>query len=127
MLQRARPRAHRWTPLAREFDDYIAKAEGEQLPLAAHGVIGPKGKPLEVQIRTRDMHQHREYGVASHWRYKEGGHRAGRHDPTFDEKIAWLRQVLDWKDTVADSSEWLAAFKESLFTDAIYVLTPQAR
>ena len=118
---------HRWTPLAREFDDYIAKPKANNYRSLHTAVIGPEGKPLEVQIRTRDMHQHSEYGVASHWRYKEGSSKGVRHDPTFDEKIAWLRQVLDWKDTVADSSEWLAAFKESLFTDAIYVLTPQGK
>jgi GTP pyrophosphokinase len=89
-------------------------------------VIGPEGKPLEVQIRTREMHQHSEYGVASHWRYKEGGARAVR-DPGFDEKIAWLRQVLDWKDAVADAGEWLTEFKDSLFTDTVYVLTPQGK
>jgi GTP pyrophosphokinase len=118
---------HRWTPLAREFDDYIAKPKANNYRSLHTAVIGPEGKPLEVQIRTREMHQHSEYGVASHWRYKEGHAMAARHDPTFDEKIAWLRQVLDWKETVADSSEWLAAFKESLFTDAIYVLTPQGK
>ncbi|HTQ00124.1 MAG TPA: bifunctional (p)ppGpp synthetase/guanosine-3',5'-bis(diphosphate) 3'-pyrophosphohydrolase [Casimicrobiaceae bacterium] len=118
---------HRWTPLAREFDDYIAKPKANNYRSLHTAVVGPEGKPLEVQIRTREMHQHSEYGVASHWRYKEGAQKVGRHDPTFDEKIAWLRQVLDWKDTVADTSEWLAAFKESLFTDAIYVLTPQGK
>jgi GTP pyrophosphokinase len=118
---------HRWTPLAREFDDYIAKPKSNNYRSLHTAVIGPEGKPLEVQIRTREMHQHSEYGVAAHWRYKEGGARGTRQDPTFDEKIAWLRQVLDWKDNVADSSEWLAAFKESLFTDAIYVMTPQGK
>jgi GTP pyrophosphokinase len=117
----------RWTPLAREFDDYIAKPKANNYRSLHTAVIGPGDKPLEVQIRTREMHQHSEYGVASHWRYKEGGAKVARHDPTFDEKIAWLRQVLDWKDTVADSGEWLAAFRESLFTDAIYVLTPQGK
>jgi len=118
---------HRWTPLAREFDDYIAKPKSNNYRSLHTAVIGPEGKPLEVQIRTREMHQHSEYGVAAHWRYKEGAGAASRHDPTFDEKIAWLRQVLDWKDSVADSGEWLAAFKESLFTDAIYVMTPQGK
>src|SRR4030095_5027218 len=73
------------------------------------------------------MHKTSEYGVAAHWRYKEGSLKGVRHDPTFDEKIAWLRQVLDWKDAVADSGEWLQQFKSSLFTDTIYVLTPQGR
>jgi GTP pyrophosphokinase len=90
-------------------------------------VIGPEGKPLEVQIRTRDMHHHSEFGVAAHWRYKESGAREPRRDPGFDEKIGWLRQVLSWKDAVADAGEWLTEFKESLFTDTVYVLTPQGR
>ena len=114
-----------WTPLAREFDDYIAKPKANGYKSLHTAVIGPEGKPLEVQIRTHDMHQHSEYGVAAHWRYKEGA--AGRRDPGYDEKIAWLRQVLDWKDAVADAGEWLQQFKSSLFTDTIYVLTPQGR
>ncbi|MCC7215696.1 MAG: bifunctional (p)ppGpp synthetase/guanosine-3',5'-bis(diphosphate) 3'-pyrophosphohydrolase [Burkholderiales bacterium] len=118
---------HLWTPLAREFDDYIAKPKANNYRSLHTAVTGPEGKSLEVQIRTWEMHQHSEYGVASHWRYKEGGGRGVRHDPTFDEKIAWLRQVLDWKDAVADSGDWLSAFKESLFTDSIYVLTPQGK
>jgi len=90
-------------------------------------VIGPEDKPLEVQIRTFEMHQHSEYGVAAHWRYKEGSHKGVRRDPVFEDRIAWLRQVLDWKDAVADASEWLTAFKSSLFTETIYVLTPQGK
>ena len=116
---------HLWTPLPGEFDDYIAKPKANDYRSLHTAVIGPEGKPLEVQIRTREMHQHSEYGVAAHWRYKEGA--AGRHDPAFEDRIAWLRQVLDWKDAVADTSEWLAAFKQSLFTDTIYVLTPQGK
>ncbi len=118
---------HLWTPLPHEFDDYIAKPKANNYRSLHTAVIGPEGKPLEVQIRTREMHQHSEYGVAAHWRYKEGGRHGVRKDPSFDEKIAWLRQVLDWKDAVADSAEWLSAFKESLFTDSIYVLTPQGK
>ncbi len=118
---------HRWTPLSGEFDDYIAKPKSNDYRSLHTAVIGPEGKPLEVQIRTREMHQHSEYGVAAHWRYKEGGKATGHHDPGFDEKIAWLRQVLDWKDAVTDSGELLSAFKESLFTDSIFVLTPQGK
>ena len=116
---------HLWTPLPGEFDDYIAKPKANDYRSLHTAVIGPEGKPLEVQIRTREMHQHSEYGVAAHWRYKEGA--AARHDPAFEDRIAWLRQVLDWKDAIADTSEWLAAFKQSLFTDTIYVLTPQGK
>ena len=116
-----------WTPMPGEFDDYIAKPKANNYRSLHTAVIGPEGKPLEVQIRTREMHQHSEYGVASHWRYKEGGGRETRRDPGFDEKIGWLRQVLDWKDAVADAGDWLTGFKESLFTDTIYVLTPQGK
>ena len=114
-----------WTPIAREFDDYIAKPKPNDYRSLHTAVIGPEGKPLEVQIRTFDMHRQSEYGVAAHWRYKESA--AGRRDPGYEEKIAWLRQVLDWKDAVADAGEWLQQFKSSLFTDTIYVLTPQGK
>ena len=116
---------HLWTPLPGEFDDYIAKPKANDYRSLHTAVIGPEGKPLEVQIRTREMHQHSEYGVAAHWRYKEGV--LVRRDPAFEDRIAWLRQVLDWKDAIADTSDWLAAFKQSLFTDTIYVLTPQGK
>src|SRR5215470_10021354 len=115
-----------WSPVAREFDDYIAKPKANDYRSLHTAVIGPEGKPLEVQIRTHDMHRQSEYGVAAHWRYKEAAH-PGRRDPGYEEKIAWLRQVLDWKDAVADAGEWLQQFKSSLFTDTIYVLTPQGK
>ncbi len=115
-----------WTPMAKEFDDYIAKPKANNYRSLHTAVIGPEGKPLEVQIRTHEMHRHSEYGVAAHWRYKEGA-KGGRSDPGYDEKIAWLRQVLDWKEAVADAGEWLQQFKSSLFTDTIYVLTPQGK
>ena len=95
---------HLWTPLPREFDDYIAKPKANDYRSLHTAVIGPEGKPLEVQIRTREMHQHSEYGVAAHWRYKEGAQKGARRDPAFEDRIAWLRQVLDWKDAVADAS-----------------------
>jgi GTP pyrophosphokinase len=116
-----------WTPMPGEFDDYIAKPKANNYRSLHTAVIGPENKPLEVQIRTWEMHQHSEYGVAAHWRYKEGGGRETRRDPGFDDKIAWLRQVLDWKDAVADAGEWLSGFKESLFADTIFVLTPQGK
>jgi GTP pyrophosphokinase len=119
---------HLWTPLPGEFDDYIAKPKANNYRSLHTAVIGPEGKPLEVQIRTHDMHRHSEYGVAAHWRYKEGGPgSAERRDAGFDDKIAWLRQILDWKDAVADTGEWLSAFRSSLFTESIYVLTPQGK
>src|SRR4029453_14496171 len=116
-----------WTPLPGEFDDYIAKPKANSYRSLHTAVIGPEGKALEVQIRTAEMHQHSEYGVAAHWRYKEGGKKGARRDPAFEDRIAWLRQVLDWKDDVAGTSEWLTAFRSSLFTDTVYVLTPQGK
>ncbi len=118
---------HLWTPLPDEFDDYIAKPKANDYRSLHTAVTGPDGRALEVQIRTRDMHQHSEYGVASHWRYKEGAAAAKLRDPGFDEKISWLRQILDWKDAVAAGSDLLSAFKSSLFTESIYVLTPQGK
>jgi len=119
---------HLWTPIPKEFDDYIARPKANDYRSLHTAVIGPEDKPLEVQIRTRDMHQHSEYGVAAHWRYKEHADARGtRHDPGFNERLAWLRQILDWKDAAADASALLGAFKSSLFTDSIFVLTPQGK
>jgi GTP pyrophosphokinase len=86
-------------------------------------VVGPEEKVLEVQIRTEEMHQHAELGVAAHWRYKE----AVRGDAAFDQKISWLRRVLDWRDELADAGELAEFFKTELFQDSVYVVTPQGR
>jgi GTP pyrophosphokinase len=112
-----------WSPVPREFDDYIAKPKSNDYRSLHTAVIGPDGKAVEVQIRTHEMHQHSELGVAAHWRYKEGA----RHDKSYDEKIAWLRQILDWKDEIADANELAEQFKTGLFEDTVYVLTPQGR
>ncbi|MEK7834911.1 MAG: HD domain-containing protein, partial [Pseudomonadota bacterium] len=112
-----------WTPLPREFDDYIAKPKSNDYRSLHTAVIGPEGKPLEIQIRTVEMHGHAELGVAAHWRYKEGS----RRNSGYDQRIAWLRQIVEWKDEVADAGELAAQFKSELFEDTIYVLTPQGR
>ena len=112
-----------WTPLPGEFDDYIAKPKNNDYRSLHTAVIGPAGKPLEIQIRTFDMHQHAELGVAAHWRYKEGS----RHDASYDEKIVWLRHIVSWKDEVADAGDLATQFRSELFADTIYVLTPQGR
>jgi GTP pyrophosphokinase len=119
-----------WTPLPSEFDDYIARPKPNDYRSLHTAVIGPDGKPLEVQIRTVEMHQHSEYGVAAHWRYKESGRSEWSSQKTgarFNDKIAWLRQILDWKKDVAGPGEWLEQFKTSLFEDTIYVFTPQGK
>lgn len=112
-----------WSPLPREFDDYIAKPKANDYRSLHTAVIGPEGKSVEVQIRTHEMHQHSELGVAAHWQYKEGG----RQHKGYQEKIAWLRQVLEWKDEVRDTREFAEQFRTGLFDESVYVFTPQGR
>ena len=109
-----------WPPIESEFDDYIAHPKSNNYRSLHTAVIGPRGLPLEVQIRTREMHQHSELGVAAHWRYKEGV----KSDSRFDEKIAWLRQILEWKEELADQGDLQEQFRNELFHDQVYVLTP---
>ena len=109
-----------WQPIPGEFDDYIARPKSNNYRSLHTAVSGPRGLALEVQIRTFEMHQHSELGVAAHWRYKEGG----KSDAKFDEKIAWLRQILAWKDDVSESGDLMEQFKSELFQDRVYVLTP---
>jgi GTP pyrophosphokinase len=115
-----------WSPIPKEFDDYIAKPKANNYRSLHTAVIGPDDKSVEVQIRTHDMHQASELGVAAHWRYKEGG-RQSRGEKDYGEKIAWLRQVLDWKEEVGDGGDLAEQFKTSLFDDTIYVFTPQGK
>ncbi|MDP3421481.1 MAG: bifunctional (p)ppGpp synthetase/guanosine-3',5'-bis(diphosphate) 3'-pyrophosphohydrolase [Thiobacillus sp.] len=112
-----------WQPIPGEFDDYISQPKSNDYRSLHTAVIGPEDRALEVQIRTFDMHHQAELGVAAHWRYKEGG----KQDAQYEEKIAWLRRILEWKDDVADSSEFSEQFKTELFHDQVYVLTPQGR
>jgi GTP pyrophosphokinase len=112
-----------WRHIAKEFDDYIANPK-ENLYRSLHtAVIGPEGRTLEVQIRTEDMHRHAELGVAAHWRYKEGG----SFDPGYEEKIAWLRQLLEWRDEESTANDFVDRFKSEAFQERVYVLTPQGR
>lgn len=112
-------------PIPGEFDDYIAKPKANNYRSLHTSVIGPHNRALEVQIRTQEMHQSSEYGVAAHWNYKEGGNAA--KDAGFASKIASLRQVLSWGDDVSSPGELLAGFKSSLFEETIFVLTPQGK
>ena len=115
---------HIWSPIAKEFDDYIAHPKGNDYRSLHTAVHCPDGRALEVQIRTREMHSHAELGVAAHWRYKEGG---STPEDRYDEKIAWLRQLLTWRDEVADSSDWVRHYKQATFDETVYILTPQGR
>jgi GTP pyrophosphokinase len=114
-----------WAPIAREFDDYISRPKANGYRSLHTAVSGPEGRALEVQIRTREMHRDAELGVAAHWRYKEGAKR-GKGDP-FDEKIAWLRQMLAWRDEIVDAADWVEQSKHAVLGDTVYVLTPQGR
>ncbi|MBA3998169.1 MAG: GTP pyrophosphokinase [Candidatus Accumulibacter sp.] len=114
-----------WTPIPKEFDDYISNPKGNHYRSLHTAVHCPDGRVLEVQIRTREMHRHAELGIAAHWRYKEGSKHSS--EDNYDEKIAWLRQLLTWKDEVADSSDWVKHYKEAALDETIYVMTPQGR
>ncbi len=115
-----------WQPIAREFDDYISRPKGNLYQSLHTAVLGPAGKTLEVQIRTEEMHRHAELGIAAHWRYKESG-KATRADSAFDDKIAWLRQLLAWRDEVADRTSWTEQTRRAALDDTIYAVTPQGR
>lgn len=110
-----------WRHIPGEFDDYIATPKQNNYQSIHTAVFGPDGKVIEVQIRTHKMHQDNELGVAAHWRYKEGA----EYDAGFERKINWLRQLLDWKEDVADASEFVDQFKSDAFEDRIYVFTPK--
>jgi GTP pyrophosphokinase len=112
-----------WQPIAAEFDDYIARPKPNGYRSLHTAVTGPDGRPLEVQIRTPEMHQAAELGVAAHWRYKEGS----RGPAEADERIAWLREMLAWRDEVVAGSDWQEASKQAARDDTVYVLTPQGR
>jgi GTP diphosphokinase / guanosine-3',5'-bis(diphosphate) 3'-diphosphatase len=111
-----------WHPLPGQFDDYIASPK-ESLYQSLHTtVLCLDGKPLEIQIRTHEMHNLAEYGVAAHWRYKEGV----RQNEKFDHKVAWLRQLMDWqKDVAGGAQEFVDSLKTDLFQDQVYVFTPK--
>ena len=114
-----------WQPIPGEFDDYIANPKGNGYQSLHTVIVGPEDKGIEVQIRTFEMHQFNEFGVAAHWRYKEGG----KGDSAYEQKIAWLRQLLDWRENMAESGkeDLAAAFKTELFNDTIYVLSPHGK
>jgi GTP pyrophosphokinase len=113
-----------WQPVPSEFDDYIAKPKGNDYRSLHTAVIGPEGRTLEIQIRTHEMHEHAELGVAAHWRYKEGKSAAG--ESGFEKKIAWMRQLLEAKESDDDTS-LLAGLSTELIEDRTYVLTPQGQ
>ncbi len=113
-----------WRNIPNEFDDYIANPKENGYRSLHTAVIGPEGKILEVQIRTRRMHEEAELGVCAHWRYKGSDSEAGMAS-TYEEKIAWLRQVLDWHEETGDASGVAEQFSFDVAQDRVYVFTPQ--
>jgi GTP pyrophosphokinase len=112
-----------WQPIPKEFDDYISRPKGNLYQSLHTAVLGPQGKTLEVQIRTAEMHRQAEFGIAAHWRYKEGG-KPTRAEGVFEQKIAWLRELLAWRDEVAD---WKKSTRKAQLDDTVYLLTPQGK
>lgn len=109
-----------WRPIPGQFDDYIGNPKDSMYQSLHTTVVGPHGRPLEIQIRTYEMHRVAEYGVAAHWRYKEGS-KTGRDD----ERIAWLRQLLDWQRDLTGADDFVESVKTDIFHDQVFVYTPK--
>jgi len=110
-----------WRPIPGQFDDYIAVPKNNLYQSLHTAVIALDGKPLEIQIRTHQMHQVSEVGIAAHWRYKEGS----KSDRDYDAKLAWLRQLMDWQRDVSDATEFVEGIKLDIFQDQVFVFTPR--
>ncbi|MFQ5813555.1 MAG: RelA/SpoT family protein, partial [Anaerolineae bacterium] len=111
-----------WRPIPGEFDDFIATPKDNMYQSLHTSVVGPDGKPLEIQIRTPEMHRRAEFGVAAHWRYKE----QAKRDVAFEAKIAWLRSLMDWQQEVTDAWEFIDSLKSDVFQyGRIYTFTPR--
>jgi len=109
-----------WKPMPGRFKDYIAMPKPNGYQSLHTTVLGPLGEPFEIQIRTKEMDRTAEYGSAAHWLYKEG-----KADKSFDEKMAWLRQLLDWQREMTDAGEFMEALKIDVFNDEVFVFTPR--
>lgn len=110
-----------WRPIPGQFDDYIAMPKDNLYQSLHTAVIGPEGRPFEVQIRTWDMHRVAEYGIAAHWRYKE----QIKRDLNLEAKIVWLRQVAEWRQETKDASQFIESMKSDVLPERVYVFTPK--
>lgn len=117
-----------YKPIPGRFKDYIAMPKPNMYQSLHSTVIGPHGKPFEIQIRTYEMHKTAEYGIAAHWKYKEGEEEGNEENTeNFDSKLSWLKDILEWQGETFDAEEFMEGFKIDLFSDEVFVFTPKGK
>ena len=116
-----------YSPMPGRFKDYIAVPKPNMYQSIHTTLIGPNGTPFEVQVRTWDMHRIAEFGIAAHWAYKEANNKTGKKSNVVvaEDKLAWLRETLEWQKDMQDPNEFLKTLKTELFEDEVYVFTPR--